>query len=191
MMKIEDILNGIYPLPEASLMRLEKCVSLIKVEKGLSILRTGKVERNIYFISKGIVRAYFCAEDKDVTFWIGMEGNVVLSVRSFFANEPGYETVEVMEDSELFQIDHTDLLKCFDEDIHIANWGRRFAEKEFMATEKRLIPMLFMSASERYNKLLEDNPKLLQRLPLEKIASYLGITPVSLSRIRASIRNPK
>ena len=79
------------------------------------------------------------------------------------------------------------LARLFQEDIHIANWGRKFAETEFLQTEEKFIPLLFTSAAERYEVLLKNNPELLQRIPLECLATYLGITPVSLSRIRAGI----
>ena len=81
-----------------------------------------------------------------------------------------------------------DEVQLFNEDIGIANWGRRFAEREFLQTEQRLIPFLCTTASERYARLLEESPDLLQRLPLEHLASWLGITPVSLSRIRAKMK---
>jgi cAMP-binding proteins - catabolite gene activator and regulatory subunit of cAMP-dependent protein kinases len=93
-----------------------------------------------------------------------------------------------MEDSTLYVLKRNDLYELFKEDIHIANWGRKLAELEFLQTEERLIPLLFTTASERYKKLLENNPDLLQRMPLECLASYLGITPVSLSRIRANLK---
>ena len=80
------------------------------------------------------------------------------------------------------------LQQLFNEDIGIANWGRRFAEREFLQTEQRLIPFLCTTASERYARLLEESPDMLQRLPLEHLASWLGITPVSLSRIRAKMK---
>ena len=75
------------------------------------------------------------------------------------------------------------------EDIHIANWARRFAESEFLRTEQKLIPMLFLPAARRYETLLRERPELLRRVPLETLASYLGITPVSLSRIRARMKS--
>ena len=80
------------------------------------------------------------------------------------------------------------LKELFSEDLHIANWGRRYAEMELLATEERLISMLSAIASERYKELLEKEPDLLQRLPLGNIATYLGITQASLSRIRAQIK---
>ena len=73
-------------------------------------------------------------------------------------------------------------------DLNIANWGRKLAEIEFMKAEKRMIPLLCTTASQRYERLLQDHPQLLRRVPLECLASYLGVTPVSLSRIRAKIK---
>ena len=79
------------------------------------------------------------------------------------------------------------LRKLFDEDIHIANWGRRYLEQELMKMEEQLISRQFRTAKERYKQLLKDNPSLIQRVQLGHIASYLGITQVSLSRIRGEI----
>lgn len=93
-----------------------------------------------------------------------------------------------MENSVLYMLKRKELYELFEKDIHIANWGRKFAETEFLQTEERLISLLFTTASERYRELLKDNPDLLQRMPLECLASYLGITPVSLSRIRAKLK---
>lgn len=94
-----------------------------------------------------------------------------------------------MEDSLLYVLKRSDLERFLAEDIHIANWARRFAESEFLRTEQKLIPMLFLPAARRYETLLRERPELLRRVPLETLASYLGITPVSLSRIRARMKS--
>ncbi len=117
-----------------------------------------------------------------------LEGSTIVSLKSYVNNRQGYETVELMENSVLYMLKRKELYELFEEDTHIANWGRKFAETEFLQTEERLISLLFTTASERYRELLKDNPDLLQRMPLECLASYLGITPVSLSRIRAKLK---
>ena len=91
--------------------------------------------------------------------------------------------MELMENLVLYLLKRKDLYELFGEDIHIINWGRagKFAESEFLQTEERLISLLFTTASERYMKLIQNNPELLQRMPLKCLASYLGITPVSRS----------
>ena len=163
--------------------RVLSCSLELGCPKGHRLLEAGKIESDIFFIKRGIVRAYVSHEGKDITFWIGKEGATIMSL-----NEAGYETIELMEDSLLYCLKRSDLYRLFEEDIDIANWGRKLAELEFLRAEEKLIPLLFTTASERYRVLLERTPDLLQRIPLECLASYLGITPVSLSRIRAKLK---
>ena len=182
-----DIIHTIYPMPKASVDKLVENITEVAYPKSSLILEAGKTERNIFFVGKGIVRAYVEAKGKEITFWIGAEGATVVSLKSYIANAPGYETVECMEDVILYVLKQSVLARLFQEDIHIANWGRKFAETEFLQTEEKFIPLLFTSAAERYEVLLKNNPELLQNIPLECLATYLVITPVSLSRIRAGI----
>lgn len=109
-------------------------------------------------------------------------------MRSYVSNQKGYEDIELLENCELYLLKTSDLQKLFEKDIHIANWGRKFAEQELIKTEERLISHQFQTATERYKELLKENPDLIQRVKLGHIASYLGITQVSLSRIRADIK---
>ena len=151
-------------------------------------MESGKVEKNIFFIKKGIVCAYTSIDGKKITFWVGKEGATLVSMKGYVNDEPGYETMELMEDSVLYVLERKKLKELFADDLHIANWGRRYAEMELLATEERLISMLSAIASERYNELVKNEPDLLQRLPLGNIATYLGITQTSLSRIRSKIK---
>lgn len=186
-MEIKEIINRRHILPEDSLALLCRSMGLVHYPKGHHVLEIGKIERDIYFISKGIVRAFTLVNGKEVTFWVGKEGATIVSMMGYVKNEPGYETMELMEDSELYVIKRAKLQQLYNEDIHIANWGRRFAETELLDAEVRVITLLLATATERYRDLLDNQSDLLQRLPLGCIASYLGITQVSLSRIRASI----
>ena len=186
-MDIKNIINSIYPLSEDSFQTLFACMIKRTYYKGNLLVKAGKVENSIYFVEQGIVRAYVPGEDRDVTFWIGVEGTVVVSLKSYVKHESGYETVECMENSVIYSLNQTALEALFLQDIHIANWGRKLAETELLRTEERFIPFLFTTASKRYEELLKKHPYLFARIPLEHLASYLGITPVSLSRIRARI----
>lgn len=187
-MKIETILDGIYELPEFSKNNIIELITEVEYPKAYRLLNADKVERNIYFIKKGIVRAYTNSSDDEVTFWFGKEGDTVVSMRSYVDNQKGYENIELLEDCILYKLNASALNTLFAEDIHIANWGRKFAEQELLKTEERLITGQFRTASERYLELLKKNPELLQRIQLSHIASYLGITQVSLSRIRAKLK---
>ena len=159
-MDIKEIINQRYAMPDASLDKLRQCLTEVSYPKGFQVLEYGKIEKDIFFIKKGIVRAYTSVEGKEITFWVGKEGATIVSMKGYVNDEPGYETMELMENSVLYVLD----------------------------AEERLISMLSAVASERYHELLEKEPDLLQRLPLGSIATYLGITQASLSRIRAQIK---
>ncbi|MCO4292789.1 Crp/Fnr family transcriptional regulator [Solitalea sp. MAHUQ-68] len=187
-MKLEDILRSIYDLRDASLNKLIERISPARFPKGHRLFNTGKIETDLYFISKGMARAFLNTEAHEITFWFGKEGDTVLSYNSYIHNKPGYETIELLEDSELYRLKTVDLMELYNEDIHISNWGRKLAEYELVKTEERLISRQFKTAIERYKELIERQPELIQRVQLGYIASYLGVSQVTLSRIRAEIK---
>lgn len=183
-MKIDHILNNIYPLPTDTTTEICKYIKEVQFEKGHILLKADKVEKHLYFIKKGMVRAFAPHGEDDITFWFGEEGETVLSMKSYVENQKSYENIELLENCELYQMDIEHLRDLFNKDIHIANWGRKLAEKELLKLEKRIISRELLSAKQRYDDLMKNTPSLIQRVQLKYIASYLGITPVSLSRIR-------
>lgn len=185
MMDADGLIDRIAVLPAESKEALKACLSEVFFPKGHVLFRAGKVESNMYFIRKGIVRAYSYQHENEITFWFGSEGEAVISMRSYVEGLPGYEDIELLEDCALLELKMSDLKRLFESDLHIANWGRRFAERELIRTEERLISRQFRTAQERYSELIQTNPDLVKRVQLGHIASYLGITQVSLSRIRA------
>lgn len=187
-MIIDEILDRIYPLPDSSKMSLKESIEEVSLPKNFCLMKAEKVIPYIYFIKKGIVRAYASTEDKDITFWFGSEGEPVVSMKSYVENNPGYENIELLEPCELYKLKTGSLRTLFNKDIHIANWGRKFAERELVKTEELIISRQFRTALERYKDLMLHKPDLLKRVQLGHIASYLGITQVSLSRIRAEMK---
>lgn len=153
-------------------------------KKGHILLCAERVEPKIYFIKTGVVRAFAPLSEHEITFWFGEEGAVILSIKSYVESTLGYENIELLSDCELYELSMVDLEELYCRDLHIANWGRKFAEKEWLKLESRLVASSFLSAKERYECLLTNSPSIIQRVPLKYIASYLGITQVSLSRIR-------
>lgn len=184
-MKIDEILNKVYQLPDQSKLKVVEYIDEVNYKKGERLFQADQIVKEIFFIKKGIVRAYTKTDNNDITFWFGKEGDTIISMRSYVADQKGYEDIELLEDSEFYKIDISYLRQLFNDDIHIANWGRKFAEQELIKTEERLISRQFKTAKDRYKELLENNPNLIKRVQLGHIASYLGITQVSLSRIRA------
>ena len=122
-MDIKEIINLRYAMPDVSLDKLRQCLTEVSYPKGFQVLEYGKVEKDIFFIKKGIVRAYTLVEGKEITFWVGREGATIVSMKGYVNDEPGYETMELMEDSVLYVLERKKLKELFLEDLHIANWG--------------------------------------------------------------------
>lgn len=190
-MELPGILNRIYPLPQTSVSAVSACVEQIELERHTVVIDNRRPDRNVFFVRRGLLRAYVIADGREITFWIGDEGSVALSMESYVNGMPGYEVIETIEDSSLFRISLDNLEKLYLTDIHLANWGRKFAEKEIIRAERCLIPQLHTTATHRYLMLMRENPMLVNRVPQEYLASYLGVTPVSLSRIRADVFRKK
>jgi len=131
--------------------------------------------KTIYISSKkGMVRAYFESPDKDYTFWLGKEGDPIFSLKSYVHKETGYETIELLENSILYEVKISDLKQLYTSNLEIVNWGRKLAEIGLIKIEELFISRQFKSPSERYQDLMRENPEILQRVPLKIIASYLG-----------------
>lgn len=187
-MSIDKILDNIYKLPGTSKQILKQSIAEVSYPKGHLILKADKVERRIFFMKKGIARLYTSTPENEITFLFCKEGDTIVSMKSYVLKEKGYENVELLENAELYELKTEDLHKLLNTDIHIANWARKFAEQELIKTEERFISRQFRTAKERYEEILRDSPDLIQRVQLGHIASYLGITQVTLSRIRAEIK---
>jgi len=152
------------------------------------LIKAGRTERFVYIIEKGIARAFCHKDDKEVTFWFGSESDILLSYNSFFLGKPGYENIELLESSTVYKIAHQTLQNLYESDLEFANWGRRLAESELVKAEECFIARQFKTAKECYEDFIHSTPDILQRVQLGHIASYLGISQVTLSRIRAEIR---
>ena len=135
-----------------------------------------------------------CSEvlrEVDVSVWFASEGEAIFSSWGYIENTPSLVSIEAMCDSELYGISKAKLESFYASSAELANFGRRLFEQQFLGLENWIISGGSPRAKERYLTLLEENPELLQYVPLKHIASYLWITPQSLSRIRAGLGKKK
>ena len=165
-MNADALIDEIAVLPAESREKLKACLSEVSYPKGHVLLRAEKVESGIYFIKKGIVRAYANQNDNEITFWFGSEGQTIISMKSYVENLPGYENIELLEDCELLELKTSDLKHLFETDIHIANWGRKLAEAEMIKSEELIISRQFKTSLERYKDIIQYQPDLLKRVQL-------------------------
>ena len=175
-------------LSKAAVEKISAYTSAVNYPKGFVLIHADKIESNFYILESGIARAYSDGENQQITFWFGQSGSILFSFNSYINNKPGYENIELLEDSVLIQINTRDLFSLYNDNLEIANWGRKIVEQELIATERRLIDRSFKGAAERYEDFLTQSPELIIRVALKHIASYLGVTQVTLSRIRAAVK---
>lgn len=154
--------------------------------KGDLLIQEGEIHHSIYFIKTGAMRSYYINKDgKEVTYWFGFEGDIAASLGNFVNSQSSLENIELLEDSVVLKISKSRLLALYETNLELANLGRKLAEQALLEMEEQILLTQFTDAKSRYLKLIEKSPQILQRVKLGHISSYLGITQVTLSRIRS------
>jgi len=156
-----------------------------QIKRKKDLLRYGEVCKHINFVVKGCLRSYTVDEkgNEHVT-QIRMENNWISDLDSFFSKTPSTSYIEALEDSQLYRISKERLDELFTEVPALERYFCILFQKAYIDTQKRLNSTMREPAMDRYKKFIKKNPELFKRVPLVYIASYLGITPESLSRIR-------
>lgn len=149
------------------------------------IVKANTPDRKIFFIESGLTRSYILIEGKETTTWFSKEGDLAYGSLDFLKNKAGFEYVQTLEQTLAYSIPIDILNNLYDTNIEIANWARVLHQDLFLLLQDLRIERLTLSAKERYEKLIKDFPYLYDRLNLGYIASYLGITLPTLSKIRA------
>lgn len=156
----------------------------LSFSKGQNIQEIGHTCKTVYFVKKGVVRIYYFKDAIDITESFEFENAFVARAESLFTGKPSRKAIQAIENTILIAIDSDKLFKLFDIHSDLERLFRKIIETSYVHTVNRIESLQFNTAEERYKSLLKDTPDILKRIPLKYIASYLGITQVSLSRIR-------
>lgn len=178
----------VYPLTDEEVKVLLDQTELIVLPKGSRVMTAGKVEHNTYFIVEGLARGFFYQEGKDITIWFASAGMALLSMNGYVYGKAGYENIELLEECKLLRIGNDRLNVLLETYNGLANLARRMSDVVILKLERLFMERNFMPAAARYRSLVGHEPEILKKVPLRHIASYLGISQVSLSRIRAGIQ---
>lgn len=181
--KVFGFLNAIYPLPPELSVHLSQILKTREFPRKEFLLKAGHVSRHIYLIEKGLVRCYYMLGEKDISAWFMKEGDVVVSVNSFFGQVPSEENIQALENTLVYYISYDELEETYRNYLSFNVNGRKILTHYYRLSEQRAISMRSMKAKERYKYLLMHHPELLQRVPRKYIASYLGVTEATLSNI--------
>lgn len=174
------------PADEA-LDRLLTAGRVIKVARATPVLRVGEVADQLFSIHRGLLRYYYldAVTGGERTGQFFDEGGIVTDAASFLTGAPATQTIETVEDALLFLIPRAALMKAYDDDHAIERFGRKMIESGFLGSQRRTANLLNLSPEDRYRHYVDTRPEIVRRVPQYLLASFLGITPESLSRIRA------
>lgn len=174
-------------LPPDAIEHLNKHVTYMDAAKGSFLIKQGQHTSHLYIIEKGFARIFSVIKGKEITSLFACENDIITSTQSLFTKTASNENVEILEDSLLLKINYTSFVNLCREHPDMFNLYRFLMEKYYLALEERTLSLQFDSALERYRKLLLRDPFILQRASLTSIASFLGMSPVTLSRMRAQV----
>ncbi|TDB58539.1 Crp/Fnr family transcriptional regulator [Arundinibacter roseus] len=180
-----EFLNQLVPLDERTSILVQSAVSKRLIKKKTILQREGSVCRKFYFIEKGCARVYYHKDDKEITGWFGLEGMIVSCIDSLFTADKTIYNIELLEDSVLHTVQYDIIEQSFLDYPLLERLGRLLVTQNYLLLDQRMKMIIFHSAEERYQLLLRQEPRALQRIPLSYIASYLNVTQETLSRIRA------
>ncbi len=172
-------------MPESVCDTIETVLQKQEYPRKQLLLKKGQTCRHLYFIESGMARTYLLEEDREHTTDISLDGEILTVFSSFTARQPSLEYLELMEKSTLYAISYDQLQQFYQDFPALERTGRMIAEYYYNSLATKSYQIKFSSAKERYEQLIRTKPELVRRAPIGIIASYLGMSIETLSRIRS------
>lgn len=185
MEQLKTVVQRMSDIPDLDLSEFLKIFSFRRFPKRATIIDKTNETGKLFFIIRGLVRVYYVKEDKEITNWFIEENNFFAASYSLFTGEPNEYLYEALEDLEALCCDYSEMEKLYNSNHAFEHIGRKMIEYYYSVFLKKSYDVMFLSAEERYQNILELHPEWMNRIPLKHIASYLGITQETLSRLRA------
>ncbi|MCE7058088.1 Crp/Fnr family transcriptional regulator [Algoriphagus sp. AGSA1] len=185
--KFLNYLSDISPISEEAKEGIKNMCSTVDIRKNDNLQSIGQTCRTIYFVVEGTARINYFKEDKDVTEYFAFANDMIIRAESLFTGKPSHKAIQAISDTTFIAIPANPLFELFEKYHEVERLFRKIVERSYVDTINRLESLQFHTAEERYQDLIEKSPAVVREIPLKHIASYLGITQVSLSRIRAAI----
>lgn len=171
-------------LKESELQALENCLIVRQIKKGDFLAKAGQVCNHVSFINKGLIRMYYSFEGKDISIGFVGAGEYTSEYESFLTRKPAAQNLEALADVEAVDLGYDDMQLLYKQYPAFQEFGRKIAELLFIMLNQRNSALLALTPEDRYRQMIENNFSLLQDVPQYMLASYVGISPEHLSRIR-------
>lgn len=179
--------NNIYPLSTAAQDFINQKAYTSHHNKNEMLVTAGSICTGVYLIRKGVLRSFIKEGQKEITTWISGEHELATCITSYGLQQPARENIQALEDCELIVLSTTDLQYLYEHFPESNIVGRKILEKYYRDAEERAFIARLMEATTKYKHFIATKSHLLNRVPLKFIASYLGMTLETLSRIRSKL----
>ena len=179
--------NAIHSLHSDIIEIIDRETFPVAIQKGKFLMKPGNTGEHIYLILKGVMRAYIKEDGKEITTWINEENEIVGSIRSLGLYIPSDEYLQAIEDTQLIGIPYRMVESLYDTYPEANIIGRKILEESYRDAEERAYICRIPSAEKKYKRFIETRPRLINRVSLKYIASYLGMTNETLSRVRGRL----
>jgi len=177
-------IHTLVPLSSETERALTACLTPCRFPKKTLLVSEGRRTEAAFFIERGLTRSYWLMNGEEITTSFSAEGSIVFSMDELYYDKPSEEFVETLEETEAYRIGLDDLQRLFRTNLELANWGRIIHQNEYRRLHRSHKERLTLPAAERYAAFCHQFPDMAQRVQLGYIASYLGITLPTLSRLR-------
>lgn len=184
MTELEKYIQTNFGVGKDGLTKISTLFKPIMLNKGDFYLKAGKYSNKLGFVQSGIIREFLAVGDKDVTKWISTKGYFAVDIYSFYFRQPARWNIQALTDCEIYVIEISDYQKIGKLVPRWAELEKLFITKCFAVLEDRVVQHISLSAEERYTQFFNFNKELFNQVPLQFIASMLGVTPETLSRLR-------
>ena len=178
------LFKSLAPFTDEELLHAGQYFNVLKLKKNDFFTKAGKYTDLIGFVDQGLLRSFYTIKDKEITTYFLQPGNVAVALLGFLQEQPAMENIQVLENSELYIIKRDDLHSLYNNSWKWQQVGRKLIEQYYVKMEQRSISLQSLSAVEKYKQFMEDFPEIYKKVQLYHIASFLGISPETLSRIR-------
>lgn len=187
MTELEKHIQHYFGITKEDLTAISSFFKPLTLKKGEYFLKTGRYSERLGFVQSGILREYLSVEGKEVTKWISTPGYFVVDLGSFLFGQTARWNIQALSDCELYVIGKDDYQRIGQVVQQWAELEKLFIAKCFTVLEDRVMQHLSLSAEQRYNRLFDFNKTLFNEVPLQYLASMLGMTPETLSRLRKKV----
>lgn len=186
--RLKFLLRHLNHFEDSDLEKIVQCFKPKSVKKNAILLRSGTICTEFYFVHSGCIRTYFLDKKGiEKTRLLAHDCSIGTALTSFISQKPSFEFVEALEDSELLYIHHIDFYKLNKELVSWKEFYQNILEMAYSFQNKKIESLVSLNAAQRFQQLMLENPSLIQRVSNKVLASYLDITPETLSRLKSKV----